>query len=155
MDVEVVAIDVEFLAAGSKVAFLEKIEIKLVRVFRHMDKAEHPYVEFPSLEQQRSLNVLLNEPLRVDGLFFEVICNISYFREQLDSSALVHRSWLEDPLVLPAVLFWHILRDTKALPHVDFRESNFELVHIALVQAGGQNKCCREDIKCFNCVVSI
>ena len=63
-------------------------------------------VKFSTLVEERSLDVLLHNPLGVLGLLMHEIDNIPNLTENLNASALVSGGWFKDPLVFATMLFW-------------------------------------------------
>jgi len=51
VDVQVLVVDIELLAARPQVALVEAVEVNMVGVVRYMEKPEHSDVELPLLEE--------------------------------------------------------------------------------------------------------
>jgi len=68
MDFFVFGICVILKARRSQISVFKKVNIEFVWVVEDMDNCPHPDVKLSSFVQQRLLDVLLNNPLRITWL---------------------------------------------------------------------------------------
>lgn len=136
---DVVVVEVVSFARGSQIALVEKVDVEVGCRFLHVHQCPHPDVEFALTVEQRPLDVLLDDPLRVGRLLFYVLLDVSNFRENLYAPALIKCSRFQNPLIVLAVLFRNRLVNRQPLANVQIGESLFKLLHVA-ARARGEDE---------------
>lgn len=92
------------LAAGAQVADVVEIEVKVA-----LSEAPDSDIEFPSLIEERPLEIFLDDPVRKRHALLQEAVYLIFIAENFDSLALVFIRWLYKPRVISALLLWHLL----------------------------------------------
>jgi hypothetical protein len=77
MHEKVIVIDVILSTGGTQISLVEEVDIELIGIVSDVYQRPHSDIELALFVEQRFLNILLNNPLGVWGLFMYKINNIS------------------------------------------------------------------------------